>query len=181
MIILYALLVILGIGLFAAGLIIKKKARIILIITGILSYVCGFIMIVTTLYFAWAVSNDAPYIETPGDGGSVNHDGSGVDGNDWRTWRSYTGDFIINEDLTVCLSAFDNGTGYAVYDSSTGDRIGSLMSIGTTGQEEIVCEDKDGDGVNELGIVKKKDTKWFCYTDSEWIEGTDGGCFVPMD
>ena len=98
-------------------------------------------------------------------------------GSDWRTWRSYTEDFVISDDVTVCLSPFDTATGYAVYNSDNGDRIGSLSGIETDGSETIVCEDTDGDGVNELGITISDETVYFKYTGEPWIEGQGGGCF----
>ena len=120
--------------------------------------------IAVTAYFAWAVSVQEP-------------DEGPIDGQDWRTWRSYSEDFEVRETLTVCLSPLDGGKGYAVYDSADGARIGTLAAEGITGQEEILCRDLDGDGVNELGIVLPDETRWYRWTDQPWTEGEGGGCF----
>jgi len=103
-------------------------------------------------------------------------DGGNIDGADWRTWRSYIGDYVISEDLTVCLSLFDNLKGYAVYDSSSGDRIGSLSTKKLSGNEDISCKDIDGDGINELGIKTGDDYEWFRYTND-----ADDGCFEEVE
>ncbi len=129
-------------------------------------------LIAVTVYFGWAVANQ-PADDIP-DGGN------GVVGADWRTQRSYTEDYRIGEALTVCLSPLDGGGGYAVYDSGTGARIGTLAADGV-GQGEILCEDLDGDGTAELGIAVSGETVWFGYTGEPWIEGTGGGCFERIE
>ena len=105
-------------------------------------------------------------------------DGEPVDGGDWRTYRSYTSDFQIKSDLTVCLSPFDDGSGYGVYDSRDGSRIGSLVAE-LDGNELIVCADYDEDGIFELcfGGTPSGDI-WFRYVDRSWDEG---GCFEEYD
>lgn len=60
MTILFVLLAIAGIALVAAGAALKKKYRIVMIIAGSLMLAVGAVMIILTLYFAWAVRNDAP-------------------------------------------------------------------------------------------------------------------------
>jgi len=146
----------------------KKTARILCMI------LCAAVVLLTaawmglTAYFVWAVGQDAP-ADNPNDPAAAE------DGGDWRTWRSYTGDYAVTEDLSVTLSPLDSGKGYAVYDAVTGERIGTLLD--GTGQEEILCEDIDGDGVCELGIALSNGTVWYRYTGSPWVEGTGGGCF----
>ncbi len=113
----------------------------------------------------------------------------GIEGADWRSWRSYSEDYVISTDVTVCLSGFSDGSGFAVYDSRTGDRVGSLVIKNTAGDTEnagsnaeIKCEDTDGDGIKELGIVLSSDrTVWFRYTGDVWTEGSSGGCFSQID
>ena len=101
-----------------------------------------------------------------------------ADGDDWRSQRSYTSDFQIKSDLTVCLSAYDDGTGYAVYDSADGTRIGSLEAD-LTGDEVVLCADYDDDGVFELGFGGTPSGDiWFRYVDRSMNEG---GCFEEYD
>ncbi|MCR5323460.1 MAG: hypothetical protein K6E85_09345 [Lachnospiraceae bacterium] len=119
------------------------------------------------------------------DGGGFLGENGGSEGADWRTWRSYSEDYVISDDVTVCLSRFGDGSGFAVYDSSNGNRIGSLVVEDASGGvktveagAEIKQEDIDGDGLKELGIVMPEDnTVWFHYTDGVWTEGGGGGCF----
>ena len=113
----------------------------------------------------------------------INDDNKIVDnetetGSDWRTQRSYTSDFQIKSDLTVCLSRFDDGNGYAVYDSKDGSRIGSLVAE-LDGNELISCADYDDDGIFELGLGGTPSGDiWFRYVDKPWSEG---GCFEEYD
>lgn len=79
----------------------------------------------------------------------------------------------------MTLSQLGGGKGYAVYDTVIGGRIGTLSEGG--GQEEILCEDIDGDGVCELGIVLPETTVWYRYTGSPWVEGIGGGCFERVE
>ncbi|MBO4882504.1 MAG: hypothetical protein J5570_03205 [Lachnospiraceae bacterium] len=60
MTILFVLLAIAGIALVVTGAAIKKKYRRILIILGSVMLAVGAVMVILTLYFAWAVRNDAP-------------------------------------------------------------------------------------------------------------------------
>lgn len=56
----FIILAVAGAALLAAGIIIKKKFRIALIIAGAVMLAIGGTMILLTMYFAWAVANDAP-------------------------------------------------------------------------------------------------------------------------
>ena len=60
MTILFILLAIAGIALVVTGAAIKKKYRRILIILGSVLIAVGAVMVILTLYFGWAVRNDAP-------------------------------------------------------------------------------------------------------------------------
>ena len=159
-----------GAGIVLAALRLKgnKALRAFCIVACSVLALASLTFIAVTAYFAWAVSVQEPD-DLPDSGLIV--------GQDWRTWRSYSEDFTVHDTLTVCLSPLDGGNGYAVYDSSNGARIGTLSAENTTGQETIVCEDRDGDGVNELGIVLPAGTIWYRYTDQPWVEGQGGGCF----
>lgn len=168
-------LLVLGlIGFTASAVFLKKKktARILCMM------LCAVVVLLTavwmglTAYFIWAVGQDSP-ADIPDDPAAAEN------GGDWRTWRSYTGDYAVKEDLSVTLSPLDGGNGYAVYNASTGARIGTLPEGG--GQEEILCEDIDGDGICELGIALSEETVWYRYTDTPWVEGTGGGCFERVE
>ena len=150
----------------------KKTARILCMILCSAAVLLSAAWMGLTAYFVWAVGQDAP-ADTPDDPAPAE------DGGDWRTWRSYTGDYAVTEDLSVTLSPLDGGKGYAIYDASTGERIGTLSE--GSGQEEILCEDIDGDGVCELGIVLPNGTAWYRYTGSPWVEGTGGGRFERVE
>jgi len=176
------------VGFTASAVLLKKKktARILCMI------LCAAIVLLTaawmglTAYFVWAVGQDAPQ-EIEDNPSEIQNAPTGIpdgpavaeDGGDWHTWRSYTGDYAVKDDLSVTLSPLDGGKGYAVYNASTGERIGTLLD--GTGQEEILCEDIDGDGVCELGIALSSGTVWYRYTGSPWVEGTGGGGFERVE
>ena len=162
------------VGFTASAVFLKKKktARILCMILCAAAVLLSVLWMGLTAYFVWAVGQDAP-ADIPDDPAPAE------DGGDWHTWRSYTGDYAVTEDLSVTLSPLDGGKGYAVYDASTGERIGTLSE--GSGQEEILCEDIDGDGVCELGIVLPNGTAWYRYTGSPWVEGTGGGCFERVE
>ena len=56
----FIFLAIAGAALLAAGIINKMKYRLAMIVSGAVILVVGTVMVVLTLYFAWAVGNDAP-------------------------------------------------------------------------------------------------------------------------
>ncbi|MBR4724437.1 MAG: hypothetical protein IK071_01515 [Lachnospiraceae bacterium] len=128
-------------------------------------------------------SNSNQTVDNKNTDNDINDDNNIVDnetetGSDWRTWRSYTSDFQIKSDLTVCLSRFDDGNGYAVYDSKDGSRIGNLVAE-LDGNELISCADYDDDGIFELGLGGTPSGDiWFRYVDRPWSEG---GCFEEYD
>ena len=164
----------------------KKTARILCMILCAAAVLLSVLWMGLTAYFVWAVGQDAPQ-EIQDNPAEIQNAPADIpddpapaeDGGDWHTWRSYTGDYAVTEDLSVTLSPLDGGKGYAIYDASTGDRIGTLSE--GSGQEEILCEDIDGDGVCELGIVLPNGTAWYRYTGSPWVEGTGGGCFERVE
>ena len=126
-----------------------------------------------------AASEAAELYDTADTDGNYLSDGES--GSDWRTWRSYSDDYTVTDGLTVCVSLFDDGTGYAVYDSADGQRIASLVNDSGTDMEQwkISAADTDGDGVNEIGIVLTNgETLWFGYKAGEiWSEDNTSGCF----
>ena len=158
-------------GIAASAVLLKnrKKARTVcIVLCAVLAFISA-AFIALTLYFGWAVANQ------PADDMPMGE--NGVSGADWRTWRSYTEDYRITEEKSVCLSPLDDGGGYAVYDSETGARIGTLSLESAGGENGIRCEDIDGDGIPELGVEGGGETVWFRYTGEPWIEGEGGGCF----
>ena len=52
-----------------------------------------------------------------------------IAGDDWRTFRAYSEDLHLDDagTLIFCLSPLDGKNGYAVYDSASGAREGSLL------------------------------------------------------
>ena len=56
----FIFLAIAGAALLAAGIINKMKYRLAMIVSGAVILAVGTVMVVLTLYFAWAVGNDAP-------------------------------------------------------------------------------------------------------------------------
>lgn len=74
MTIFFAALAIIGLGLLIVGIKIKKRFKIAFIIIGAMLAAVGTFMVTATLYFAWAVSNDAPapeYYETEIESGDL--------------------------------------------------------------------------------------------------------------
>ena len=162
-------LLVLGlIGFTASAIFIKKRkaSRIVCMVLCAAAVILSAVWMGLTAYFERAArQEDDPAVTE--------------NGGDWRTWRSYTGDYAVKEDLSVTLSPLDGRNGYAVYNASTGERIGTLHE--GSGQEEILCEDIDRDGICELGIALSEETIWYRYTDTPWVEGTGGGCFERVE
>ena len=112
-----------------------------------------------------------------------------VDGEDWRTWRSYSEDLRIAEAFFVCLSVNDEETGYAVYDAADGERIGTLFAPKTLRNEffagEILCEDVNQDTLNEIGIaVGDGEVLWYCYDgvlNGTWPDNPEGAFYRISD
>ena len=164
------LLIVIGAILVLFG--VKEKNRLPLFVgTGLAA--AGLALVIAALLLTASTRSDEP---DPGPGGT-----GGTIGQDWRTWRSYSGDYRISDNVTVCLSVLDGGTGYVVYDSMTGERIGTLAADRVSGQEEIRCEDTDRDGLCELGLVLSEETVWYRFTGGTWLEGEGGGCFERME
>ncbi len=124
-----------------------------------------------------AAPTDAP-ADVPTDAPA---DDGGEDGADWRTWRSYTEDFEIGGGFSVCFSALNDGSGYAAYDSSNGDRVGTLTVDGVTGNDDIVAEDINDDGFADIGVTVGSETSWFAYVNRVWVDGVGGGCFEYVE
>ncbi|MBQ3911508.1 MAG: hypothetical protein II694_00865 [Lachnospiraceae bacterium] len=124
-----------------------------------------------------AAPTDAP-ADVPTDAPA---DNGGEDGGDWRTWRSYTDDYVVGDGFSVCFSALDDKTGYAVYDSTNGNRIGTLALDNVTGSEVFDTEDLNGDGLIDIAVTTGAETEWFAYVDQAWVDGVGGGCFEYVE
>ncbi len=195
MVVCYIVMIILGAVLIKFAI----KKSVIIMVAGALLAAGGLFLVVCTIILASAVRNSEPNPKFDNDGEfnygevyEVTDDGDGSEsdgetvGSDWRTWRSYSADYAIGNGSSICLSPFDDGSGYAVYDSSDGSRVGSvILDAGqkVTSDTGIKCEDIDGDGLNEIGIaLSEDDIAWYHYTDNVWKEGEGGGClarFLP--
>lgn len=140
MFIVYAII---GIALLVLGLFLykkfQKKGWKILIYVGILSLLVSIILFVCTILLVTAQdSEDEVAI-----------------GGDWRTWRAYTSSYVLSENLSVCFSAQEEDGFYAMYDDSSGTRIGTLflgeyLVKDTTGG--FIFQDYDGDEINDIGV-----------------------------
>ena len=108
-------------------------------------------------------------------------DDDNIPGRDWRTWRAYSNDYVLSEDLTVCFSPFDNENGYAVYDSYSGARIGGLIFNGEYDiTNEFTISDHDADGISDIGVIVENDgIIWYGYNPSadDWSAENTGGYF----
>lgn len=124
--ILYFILAVIGLVLLLYG---RRKHKL-LSILGILLVAAGLFLLASALLLTESIRNSDP---NPGpDDPGISSRGE-TDGQDWRTWRSYSEDFLICDQVTVCLSPLDGGAGYGVYDSGSGERIGTLSANETGG------------------------------------------------
>ena len=104
-------------------------------------------------------------------------------GGDWRVQRGYSEDLALTDDLTVCFASFDDGTGYGVYDSSSGGRIGSLVltetGYGSGFVDSFQRGDCNGDGTTDIGLVIDDKVLWYGYNpeNSGWSESNPTGGF----
>ena len=181
----YIALAVTGLAALIIGIVLtvrrKKAAGITLTVLGALAFLAGTFLAVCTFILVDFIHNQ-PVKEPPVTEPVTTTEGSDdMTGGDWQTWRSYSDKYVINDSLTVYLSLFDDSTGYAVYDSSDGSRIASLINDTGNAVEpwEITSDDIDSDGVNELGIVLTGgETLWYRYIEGEtWNENNADGCF----
>ena len=121
---------------------------------------------------------DAP-TDAPADGGGK--DVGGDVGGDWRTWRSYTDDYVVGDGFNVCFSMLDDKNGYAAYNSADGSRVGTLAMDNVTGDEIFDTEDINEDGLIDIGVTNGPETSWFAYVAKAWVDGEGGGCFELVE
>ena len=124
-----------------------------------------------------AAPTDAP-ADVPTDAPA---DNGGEDGGDWRTWRSYTDDYVIGDGFSVCFSMLDDKKGYAAYNSADGSRVGTLAMDNVTGDEIFDTEDINEDGLIDIGVTNGPETSWFAYVAKAWVDGVGGGCFEYVE
>ena len=194
----------LGISFIAAGMIQsrktgQKKWRILMII-GIIPVLVSVFLLVCTFWLLYGIQVQEP-VAGPTENGKIiteNTDaepepGSGSDsnipGSDWRTYRAYSEDLHLDDTgaLIFCLSPLDNRNGYAVYDSASGAREGSLLWEPEKEADDmfkIQLKDLDNDGTKEIGIsMTDGQVLWYHYR--EELKGTwpenKGGCFEKID
>jgi len=188
-------LAVIGLAVLITGIVLtirrKKAVGIALTVIGALAFLAGTFLTVCTFILVDYIHNqpakEPPVTEVATTetkavtGLSDEEPNDDISDDDWRTWRSYSEDYKISDSLTVCVSLFDDCTGYAVYDSADGTRIASLVNDTEADIDlwEIRVKDINGDGVNELGIaLTNGETIWFAYSDSEiWSEDNTAGCF----
>lgn len=152
---LYAVGAILGIAVIITGIALvknkkQKKWHILTVCGALLSVFCLFLFICGVLLLG-GTDNDPVASSDIHDGTTEDND---IVGNDWRTFRSYSGDYYISDRYTVCFSMFDDQTGFGVYDSESGSRIGSIIvpEEMVVSSWDIELGDIDGNGTNDVSV-----------------------------
>ena len=175
----------LGIGFIAAGTIQSRKTGQkkwhIFTAAGIVPVLISVFLFICTIWLLYGIQireqETEPYFETD------------IAGDDWRTFRAYSEDLHLDDagTLIFCLSPLDGKNGYAVYDSASGAREGSLLwepEKEADDMSEIQLKDLDNDGTKEIGIsMTDGQVLWYHYR--EELKGTwpenKGGCFEKTD
>ena len=90
-----------------------------------------------------------------------------LENTNWREQKSYSRDYQLTDDLSICVSILDDSSGYAVYDTYDGQRIGTLllpndqMSVDNL---ELKIADANSDGKNDVGVVSHNNNIiWFNF------------------
>ena len=86
----------------------------------------------------------------------------------WREQKTYSQDYQLNEETSICISTLDDLSGYAVYNTENGERIGTLAcpnyQIGA-GEQELKIADVNGDKSNDIGVIMQNSTViWYKYS-----------------
>lgn len=197
-------ILLLGIGFMAAGITQSKKTGQkkwhILTAVGIVPVLVSVFLFICTFLLLYGIQAQKP-VAGPTENGKiiVENTDAGPDlepepgpdsnpdlsGSDWRTYRAYSDDLRLDDTgtLTFCLSPLDNKNGYAVYDSASGARVGTLLWETETAadwQAEVQLKDLDNDGIKEIGIpMTDGKILWYHYRkdlEDTW-PGNKGGCF----
>lgn len=206
MFILEMITLLLGIGFIAAGMIQSKKTGQkkwhILTAVGIIPILISIFLFVCTILLLYGIQSQEP-VAGPTEKGKIiakntdaesdlesepgHNSDSNAPGSDWRSYRGYSKDLHLDDTdvLIFCLSPLDNKNGYAVYDSTNGARVGTLLwetQKEADWQSEILLKDLDDDGIKEIGIAMTDgEILWYHYRQD--LEGTwpenKMGCFDP--
>lgn len=204
MFVLEIVILLLGIGFMAAGITQSKKAGQkkwhILTVVGIVPVLVSVFFFICTFLLLYGIQAQEP-VAGPTENGKIiveNIDeepdlepepGPDSDpdliGSDWRTYRAYSEDLCLDDTgvLTFCLSPLDNKNGYAVYDSASGARVGTLLWETETAADwsvEVQLKDLDNDGIKEIGVpMTDGEVLWYHYRkdlEDTWPENKSG-CF----
>lgn len=109
-----------------------------------------------------------------------------LENTNWREQKSYSRDYQLTDDLSICVSLLDDSSGYAVYDTYDGRRIGTLllpndqMSVDNL---ELKIADVNSDGKNDVGVVSHNNNIiWFNFSpNKQYSEKNPNGCFEAID
>lgn len=118
----------------------------------------------------------------------IENDEGPVIGGDPRVWRGYSENYVLSDNMTVCFSSLNSMDGYAVYESASLCRIGTLLLPDSLTLDDIKngfeIEDYDGDGLNDVGIITSGGvTIQYIFVpadDGTWPDNV-GGCFTRID
>ena len=103
----------------------------------------------------------------------------------WREQKTYSQDYQLNEETSICISTLDDLSGYAVYNTENGERIGTLAcpnyQIGA-GEQELKIADVNGDKSNDIGVIMQNSTViWYKYsTNKEYSKDNPNGRFEAI-
>ena len=103
----------------------------------------------------------------------------------WREQKTYSQDYQLNEDTSICVSMLDDLGGYAVYNTENGERIGTLAwpnyQIGV-GEWELKIADVNGDKSNDIGVIMQNSTViWYKYSpNKEYSKDNPNGRFEAI-
>ena len=204
MFVLEIVILLLGIGFMAAGITQSKKTGQkkwrILIAVGIVPVLVSVFLFICTFLLLYGIQVQEP-VAGPTENGKIiveNIDEEpdlepepgpdsdpNIPGSDWRTYRAYSEDLRLDDTgmPIFCLSPLDNKNGYAVYDSTSGARVGTLLwgaEKEADWQAEVQLKDLDNDGIKEIGILMTDgEILWYHYRkdlEDTWPENKSG-CF----
>lgn len=109
-----------------------------------------------------------------------------LENTNWREQKSYSRDYQLTDDLAICVSLLDDSSGYAVYDTYDGKRIGTLSLPNnqiSTDNLELKITDADSDGKNDVGVVSHNNRIiWFNFSpNKQYSKENPNGCFEAID
>ncbi len=109
-----------------------------------------------------------------------------LENTNWREQKSYSRDYQLNDDMSICVSLLDDSSGYAVYDTYDGERIGTLSWPSdqiSASDLELKIADADSDGINDVGVItQNSNIIWFKFSpDKQYSKENPSGCFETID